>query len=62
MAVSASASHTQVNASWPHGELNRRLQWRCPRAFPPPSTAPRGPIGSSTEGSSGCVRMRLLHP
>merc|ERR1711870_168799 len=47
--------------SWPHGELHRRPQWqssyvvrasflRTPHTFP-------GPMGSSTEGPSGKVRM-----
>eukprot|EP00959_Pyramimonas_sp_CCMP1952_P378249 7923506-Pyramimonas_sp.AAC.1 len=40
-------------------ELHRRPQWLRSRASPPPSTALRSPIGSSTEGPSGCTRMRL---
>eukprot|EP00959_Pyramimonas_sp_CCMP1952_P136520 2857005-Pyramimonas_sp.AAC.1 len=42
-----------VRMRWP--------QWRCPHAFPPPSTALRGPTGSSKEGPSGGVRMRFPH-
>eukprot|EP00959_Pyramimonas_sp_CCMP1952_P451968 9462966-Pyramimonas_sp.AAC.1 len=38
-------------------------QWRCPHAVARPSAAFRGGlIGSSTEGPSGGVRMRLPHP
>eukprot|EP00959_Pyramimonas_sp_CCMP1952_P141267 2956828-Pyramimonas_sp.AAC.1 len=46
-------------------ELRRRSQWRSPHASAPPdpaSIALRGPIGSSTEGSSGAVCMRLPRP
>eukprot|EP00959_Pyramimonas_sp_CCMP1952_P049473 1033669-Pyramimonas_sp.AAC.1 len=51
--VFACGSHTQYNASWPHGELHRRPQWRCSHMIPAPSTALRGPMRSSTEGLSG---------
>eukprot|EP00959_Pyramimonas_sp_CCMP1952_P101162 2116386-Pyramimonas_sp.AAC.1 len=37
-------------------------QWQSSQASPPPSTALRGPIGSSTEGPKGKVRMRLPRP
>eukprot|EP00959_Pyramimonas_sp_CCMP1952_P253100 5287281-Pyramimonas_sp.AAC.1 len=45
-------------------ELHRRPQWLRSHAGPPqfrhtPHTF-RGPIGNSTEGPRGCVRMR--HP
>ena len=57
--ISAHPSH----GSWPHRELHRRPQWQGPHAVPPsfrrtPHTV-RGPIGSSTEGPSGRVRMQF---
>ena len=58
VSVSAHPSHV----SWPYRELHRRSQWRSPHAPLPPSTAFRGPIGSSTEGPSGGARMRLPRP
>eukprot|EP00959_Pyramimonas_sp_CCMP1952_P084554 1768645-Pyramimonas_sp.AAC.2 len=42
--------------------VHRRPQWQGSHASAPPSTAFRGPMGSSTEGPSGCIRMRLPHP
>eukprot|EP00959_Pyramimonas_sp_CCMP1952_P340497 7131848-Pyramimonas_sp.AAC.1 len=62
MAPSTCVSRTQYSASWSHGELHRRPQWHRPHASPESSTAPRGPMGDSTEGPSGTVRMRLPHP
>ena len=52
------------HVSWPHRELHRKPQWQGPHASPrqfrhTPHTV-RGPIGSSTEGPSGRVRMRFL--
>eukprot|EP00959_Pyramimonas_sp_CCMP1952_P256086 5348785-Pyramimonas_sp.AAC.1 len=52
---------TLYSASWPHKELRQKPQWRCSHASAHPSTAPRGPIGSSNEGPSGEVRMRPPH-
>eukprot|EP00959_Pyramimonas_sp_CCMP1952_P356348 7462828-Pyramimonas_sp.AAC.1 len=49
MAVFACVPPAQDSALWPHRELHRRPQWRCSHAFPPPSAAFRGLIGSSTE-------------
>ena len=43
-------------------ELHRRSQWRSPHASLTPSSALRGPIGSSTESPSGAARMRFPHP
>eukprot|EP00959_Pyramimonas_sp_CCMP1952_P098557 2060371-Pyramimonas_sp.AAC.1 len=40
---------TQHSVPRPHREVHLRLQWRCPHAVTLPSTAFRGPIGSSTE-------------
>eukprot|EP00959_Pyramimonas_sp_CCMP1952_P449555 9413054-Pyramimonas_sp.AAC.1 len=48
-----------VASSWGHTE---GPLWRCSHAFPPPSKAPRGLIGSSTEGPSGGVRMFFHRP
>ena len=52
--------HTR--ALWPHRELLRRLQWQGPHAYSGPFRHTphtfRSPIGGSTEGSSGRVRMR----
>eukprot|EP00959_Pyramimonas_sp_CCMP1952_P265503 5551539-Pyramimonas_sp.AAC.1 len=53
---------SQYSALRLHRELHRRPQWRRSHASAPPSTAFRGPIGSSTGGPSGDVRMRLRHP
>eukprot|EP00959_Pyramimonas_sp_CCMP1952_P235536 4922347-Pyramimonas_sp.AAC.1 len=53
---------TQDNVSCPYKELHRRTQLRCSHASSPPSTTLRGPIGSSTEGLSGGVRMRFPYP
>eukprot|EP00959_Pyramimonas_sp_CCMP1952_P027755 582500-Pyramimonas_sp.AAC.1 len=52
----------QYSVSWPNGELHRRPQWRSSHASPPPSIAFRGPVGSTTEGLGGAVRMCLPHP
>eukprot|EP00959_Pyramimonas_sp_CCMP1952_P022178 466293-Pyramimonas_sp.AAC.1 len=62
MAQFACVSPTQYSTSWPHRELHRSSQRRRSHAFPPLSTAFRRPRGSSTEGSSGAVRMRLPGP
>eukprot|EP00959_Pyramimonas_sp_CCMP1952_P301092 6299660-Pyramimonas_sp.AAC.1 len=56
----ACVSPTQHNFPWHHRELHRRPQCLYSHAPPPPSTAFRSPIGSSTEGRIGCTRMRLL--
>eukprot|EP00959_Pyramimonas_sp_CCMP1952_P195768 4093137-Pyramimonas_sp.AAC.1 len=53
----ACVSRAQNSASWPHGEPHRSPLWCSSHASPPPRTALRGPIGSSTEGPSGAVRM-----
>eukprot|EP00959_Pyramimonas_sp_CCMP1952_P208766 4366772-Pyramimonas_sp.AAC.1 len=53
----------------PHRELQRRPKWPRPHAPSPPTACPfrhtphtiRGPIGISTEGSSGRVRMSPPH-
>eukprot|EP00959_Pyramimonas_sp_CCMP1952_P312171 6533531-Pyramimonas_sp.AAC.1 len=58
MAGPASVNATQDIALWPHMELHRRIQWQGPHASTPPRTSLRGPIGGSTEGSTGRVRMR----
>eukprot|EP00959_Pyramimonas_sp_CCMP1952_P292705 6121791-Pyramimonas_sp.AAC.1 len=50
---------SQCNGSWSHRELHRRSQWCRSYASPLPSTAFCGPVGSSTEGPRGAVRMRL---
>merc|ERR1712091_825586 len=59
--ISAHPSHV----SSPHRELHRGLQWvrshAVPSPFRPTPHTFRRPTGSSTEGSSGCVRMRY-HP
>eukprot|EP00959_Pyramimonas_sp_CCMP1952_P422307 8846622-Pyramimonas_sp.AAC.1 len=56
VATPACATPTQYSVAW------RRPQWHRPHATPPPSTPFRGPIGSSTEGTSGTARMRHSHP
>eukprot|EP00959_Pyramimonas_sp_CCMP1952_P145278 3041839-Pyramimonas_sp.AAC.1 len=45
----ACVSSVQYSVAWPQRELHRRSQWRSSHASPPPSTAFRGPTGSSTE-------------
>eukprot|EP00959_Pyramimonas_sp_CCMP1952_P291279 6093080-Pyramimonas_sp.AAC.1 len=66
--VAASACVTAAHYGTPltrfvaASRLHRRLQWQGPHVPPPPRTAFRGPIWSSTEGSSGKVRMRHRHP
>eukprot|EP00959_Pyramimonas_sp_CCMP1952_P269442 5632568-Pyramimonas_sp.AAC.1 len=40
---------TQYSASWPDRKLHRRPLCYRPHAFPPSSTALRGPIGGFTE-------------
>eukprot|EP00959_Pyramimonas_sp_CCMP1952_P279352 5840652-Pyramimonas_sp.AAC.1 len=62
MEVFACVSTAQYNLSKPQRGLNRKRQWRCSHAPPRPSRALRNPIGSSTEGDSGGVRMRLPCP
>eukprot|EP00959_Pyramimonas_sp_CCMP1952_P363615 7614197-Pyramimonas_sp.AAC.1 len=52
VAQSACVSLTQYNVSWPRMEPHRRSPWRSPHASPSPSTALRGPIGSSTDRRS----------
>eukprot|EP00959_Pyramimonas_sp_CCMP1952_P178718 3735643-Pyramimonas_sp.AAC.1 len=58
----ACAPPTQCSVSWPHKDLHRRDRCYRPRAYPPPSTAFRGPIRSSTDGPSATARMRPPHP
>eukprot|EP00959_Pyramimonas_sp_CCMP1952_P457743 9475442-Pyramimonas_sp.AAC.1 len=62
VAVSTCVFPTQYGTSWPHRVLHLRSQWGCPHASPPPNTALRGSTGSSTQGTSGGVHMRLPHP
>eukprot|EP00959_Pyramimonas_sp_CCMP1952_P449801 9418087-Pyramimonas_sp.AAC.1 len=62
MTQAACVNATKDSASWPQRELRRRLQWHRPHASTSPRTAFRGPMGSSTEGSSGTGRMRQRHP
>eukprot|EP00959_Pyramimonas_sp_CCMP1952_P020072 423707-Pyramimonas_sp.AAC.1 len=50
---------TQVSATWPRREPHRRLQWLYSHAAPPPRTALRGPVESSTEDPGGCTRVRF---
>eukprot|EP00959_Pyramimonas_sp_CCMP1952_P145275 3041789-Pyramimonas_sp.AAC.1 len=53
---------TWYSVSWPRRELHRRPQWRRPHAPPPPSSALRGRMGSSTEAPTGTARMRRPPP
>eukprot|EP00959_Pyramimonas_sp_CCMP1952_P144727 3029370-Pyramimonas_sp.AAC.1 len=55
-------SPTQYNVSWPHIELHPRSPVAVSACVSPRRTALHGPIWSSTEGYSGRVRARLLHP
>eukprot|EP00959_Pyramimonas_sp_CCMP1952_P002153 44244-Pyramimonas_sp.AAC.1 len=50
------------HVSWPYRELDLRPQWGWPHASVTPSTAPRGPIGSSTQGPSVGGHMRPPRP
>eukprot|EP00959_Pyramimonas_sp_CCMP1952_P411461 8622127-Pyramimonas_sp.AAC.1 len=54
--------HASAPPSTARRKLHRMPQWRRSHAPAPPNTALPGPIGSSTEGPSGDVRMRPPHP
>eukprot|EP00959_Pyramimonas_sp_CCMP1952_P105585 2207636-Pyramimonas_sp.AAC.1 len=58
MALSTWVSPIRYSVWWPHRELHRRPSGKVHMRFPPHV---RGPMGSSTEGPSVTVRMRLPH-
>eukprot|EP00959_Pyramimonas_sp_CCMP1952_P418813 8773465-Pyramimonas_sp.AAC.1 len=59
VAALACSSPAQTSVPWLCRGLHRRPHWLRSHAVPPPRAALRGPVGSSTEGPSGCTRMRL---
>eukprot|EP00959_Pyramimonas_sp_CCMP1952_P221138 4622980-Pyramimonas_sp.AAC.1 len=54
VAVSACVSPTQSSASWPHGELHRRPQWRCPCVCPTQNSASWPHKGAPPEAQRRC--------